>query len=232
MELNQTLWFRTKLATAAVLVSAALLMFAVSAGVAPCRSVFAQSTSCNVGDAETFSGPITLQDEINAGATPGPGSEFNLLQSAGAGTSPEWRSAGLVKAASETVNNSATLQNDDDLVIAVEASAIYQVAGVITFSSGTTPDFKFGWTVPSGTIIDGVVTDLPNGAGTNEIKTFSESGSTLLSATGSDVAASILFTIVTSSTAGSVQLQWAQNTMDASNTVLRAGSGWTITRLN
>lgn len=232
MELDNRLWFRTKLATALVLLSAAALAFAVAAGMAPCRSVFAQSTSCNVGDTETFTGATTFKDEINVGATPGPGSAFSVIQSAGSGASPEWRIAGVIKAASETVNNSATLQDDDDLLFTVDPNAIYQVSGVITYSSGTTPDFKFGWTVPAGTIIDGVVTDSPDGAASNELKTFSESGSTVLNADAGDIATVIMFTVASGGTAGPVQFQWAQNTMTASDTILRAGSGWTVTRLN
>ena len=54
------------------------------------------------------------------------------------------------KTSDETVNNSTTLQNDDQLALAVEANATYWLSMRLIMSSGTTPDFKMLFTFPSG----------------------------------------------------------------------------------
>lgn len=227
MELDAKLWFRTKLATAAVLISAAALAFAVSAGIAPCRSVFAQSTSCNVGDAETFSGPITLQDEVNVGATPGPGNAGQILESQGADASPEWVFFDITaKSADEIVNNSTTLQNDDHLTFTAEANGVYKIDAVILYLTTAAADSKFQFTLPSGTI-DGQVTYTTSVNPTTTF--FTEASSTTVSDNkATDTVLEITAVVKIGVTGGDVHLQWAQNTMDASNTTWYSGSSMEV----
>jgi hypothetical protein len=54
---------------------------------------------------------------------------------------------------------------------------------------------------------------------------FGTNGTTTL------MAAELSFTLVTSSTAGNLQLQWAQNTSNATATTVKAGSVLTALRL-
>jgi hypothetical protein len=175
-------WYRSKLATAAVILSLAILAFAVSSGLAPCSRVFAQSTSCNAGDTETFTGATsftdsvaitgaitvggdaTFSDEINVGAAPGPGSANQVLASAGAAAPPEWTSLGdlltgggptyVYKTADED-HNGYPAQNDDHLFFAVEADSLYALIITLkTMPLGSSSSMYWNATAPTGTEYD------------------------------------------------------------------------------
>jgi hypothetical protein len=126
------------------------------------------------------------------------------------------------KTVDETVNNSATLQNDDELFVAVEASLTYDFEAEIFYNSGTTPDFKFGWTFPAGLTMTYSVYAAGGAVflGYSEIQTSVP----VIDGQGAAVAALLKGTVIVFSTAGTLQLQWAQNTANASNTVVAAGS--------
>lgn len=136
----------------------------------------------------------------------------------------EVRPVAVRKVADETVNNSSVLQNDDELFVPMSANAVYDFFVIIHHNSGGTPDIKFGWTVPSGTTMvwGGYIV---NTAGAfTVVANLSQSSTASIGGTGSDSFQMFQGTIVTSSTAGTLQLQWAQDTANASNTIVRAGS--------
>jgi hypothetical protein len=128
----------------------------------------------------------------------------------------------VVKTANETVNNSATLQDDNHLSFHLPANGQWIFDASIKWSSGATPDLKLDWTLPSGTTGRyGVVGDQAQGtpdaqldmAGTNVFPGGSGNFSTYLAGE-----------ITMGSAAGLVTLQWAQNTANASDTILQKGS--------
>lgn len=136
------------------------------------------------------------------------------------------------KAADETVNNSATLQNDDHLVLPVAANETWQFELwlLLSSSSGSAADWKFGWTVPASTTM---FWGSPSAnAATNQFVTVgvaatpvaltSESGTVT---SGSDAVTNGVILrgwIRVAGTAGNVQFQWAQNTATAvDNKVLK-----------
>jgi hypothetical protein len=133
-----------------------------------------------------------------------------------------------VKSIDETVNNSATLQNDDALVLAVNSTATYEVSGIIRYNSGTTPDIKFAWTAPASATFFWECIGLDTGAsgvtGTVSRQALAIGDTVGIGGTGNDLAASIKGILTVASTAGNLQLQWAQNTANASNTIVRANS--------
>lgn len=146
-----------------------------------------------------------------SGESGGPGSPTNPLI--------------VVKTADEVVYNSTTLQNDDHLFFDVGANEVWFVEWHIRLLSGTTPGWKWAVTAPSGTTCYsynwgqiGALTAAGTIAGT--------ACGTAISVDGTE--ASALFVgfsrIITGSTAGRVQLQWAQNTANASNTIVYANS--------
>lgn len=139
----------------------------------------------------------------------------------------------VVKTADQTVNNSATLANDDVLKFAVAASARYYVrAQLLVTSLGTTSDLKVAWTMPSGA----------SGShwAANATYVASGSSSTAVTAAGTAIAvgsANVTYPVeleanfVISTTAGTVQMQWAQNTQTEEDTKVLAGSHLLVTRL-
>lgn len=124
----------------------------------------------------------------------------------------------LRKTSDETVNNSTTLQNDDDFSFSVGGNEVWYVeihAGVQILAAS---DFKFTFTLPSGATmsVQAMVAD----AGTN-----------IRGADGTTPGSAIIFISATnptmlhiwaqftiSSTAGTAQFQWAQNSAVAEDT--------------
>jgi len=135
------------------------------------------------------------------------------------------------KTSDETVNNSSTLQNDDVLVVSVEANAVYRVECQIICSSSTTADIKTTFTVPAGATLRWG-TYAPHRsvssttASTISANVFSAAG--VADVGGYGTSTNVLYVLRgilrMSSTAGSLQFQWAQSTADATNTTVRAGS--------
>ena len=127
------------------------------------------------------------------------------------------------KASSETVNGSSTLQNDDDLVVAVGTNQIWEMFLWARYTSGTTPDIKFAWTIPASAVMWRVAFRKSTTYGwvdpTNDSTAIVADGD---GATEREYLERVFVT--TAGTAGNVQLQWAQNTSDASDTIVLAGS--------
>lgn len=130
------------------------------------------------------------------------------------------------KTSDETVNNSAVLQNDDQLVAAMVASATYRFHLRLIINSGTTPDFKFTFTLPAGAtgsmeLFEG---SSPTSAATVLQGPFSVTTTVAMSGVGADQIIIAQGVIVVSTTAGNAQLQWAQNTATGSNTSVKTNS--------
>ena len=129
------------------------------------------------------------------------------------------------KAADETVNNSSTLQNDDhfSFAIAVSEAWVVQLHAVVSQASAT-PGLKWTWTVPAG------ATGHMWGAAHVPASTLQTIARTTITTTQNqgmgtgDTGLSIWAVVVNSSTAGTVQFQWAQQTATAANTILYTNS--------
>lgn len=144
------------------------------------------------------------------------------------------------KTADETVNNSATLQDDNVLKLVLGASGIWAFElQLLTSASATNTDWKFGWTVPAGcTMLWGshqegtsYVWDAP-GVGTAPGALGNES--TVLVVGSANVTGGFFVrgVIRMSTTAGTVQLQWAQNTAQASNSIVLTDSILSAWKIN
>jgi len=122
----------------------------------------------------------------------------------------------VYKSADETVNNSTTLQDDDELLFAVAANEVWAFKLIFNFNSGTTPDIKYAFSIPAGATIDGYSLDVGS---VNESSVINSSGG------GANTRVAVLHAnIINSTTAGNMQIQWAQNTQDASDTTVLKGS--------
>ena len=150
----------------------------------------------------------------------------------------------IAKTADETVTSSATLQNDDHLVLPVVANAVYTFALDLYMidTADFVGDFKMSFTCPAGATFDmhgsgAHITDLSAGTSSNgewiaKLATAS-AGANLTFGCGNTSATGVRVygRLVMSSTAGNLQLQWAQNAADASGTTLKAGSYMSMTRV-
>lgn len=132
------------------------------------------------------------------------------------------------KTADETVNNSATFQNDDHMALSVVANAQYELYGEWRYNSGATPDIKFQWTFPTGLTmrwnIYGPV------AGWTSFALTQADGAALDGAT--DIAVQVGGIVLVGSTAGTLRVQWAQNTANASDTKVLTGSYIRLKRIS
>lgn len=119
-----------------------------------------------------------------------------------------------------------TLSDLTGFAISVTAGAVYRFRLFLRYNSATAADLKLGWTFPTGlTMAYGA--DQIAAAGTaytwgnfNQTSnpTFEGAG------TGTTRVAYLAGSITVSSTSGVLQLQYAQNTSDASNTVVKDGT--------
>jgi len=144
----------------------------------------------------------------------------------------------VLKAADETVTNSATVQSDNHLLFTASANAKYLVDIALFVSQDANAvgaDFKFGFSMPASASWSGGdgLPDLTVGttaAGDgNWTALLAASAATracgLDGNSGNITGLSFTVLIVTAGTAGTVTLQWAQNTATAGvGTTVKANS--------
>jgi hypothetical protein len=136
---------------------------------------------------------------------------------------------GVVKTATEDVTSSTTLQNDDELAVAMSANTVYSVTMILEVQAvSTTPDFKFDFAIPTGA--DGAYTFNSTLSGGSSYGTIGASAdwttdqTVNLGTTSTRTIIVLQGTIITSSTAGDLQLRWAQNTSSVDTVFVRSGS--------
>lgn len=139
-----------------------------------------------------------------------------------------WLPRDLVKQANENLSNSAAMQNDDDLKAVLQPGS-YRVTLLAHVGGPAAADVKLAWT---GTFAAGSTRSCfgPGSTTTNAAETVMRA--TAASVTGAvpygtdGVATSAileeLYLVVAATT--TLQLQWAQNTANASQTTMAAGS--------
>lgn len=138
---------------------------------------------------------------------------------------------------SGAVNNNTTLQNEPVLLGAVSTGATYMWEAGVFYDSSATADIKFAFTTPTFSAMRWSINGLATSATTNEgdvkIATVNVSGtSTQVGGigVGTIVFAKMEGYIVTTA-AGNIQLQFAQQTLDATQTTIRNGSYLRIWRM-
>ena len=144
------------------------------------------------------------------------------------------------KAADETVNNSTALQNDDLLFSPLAASSgTYQFELNLLYSATTVADIKFAFTWPAGATAFWSAIGLATGSATlTGDATFSfinVSGTSVAFGgigAGAPVPIRIFGNIAMGGTAGNLQLQWAQQNLEATNTVVHSNSNLQLWRVS
>jgi hypothetical protein len=123
------------------------------------------------------------------------------------------------KTITENLASSTTYQNDDALVVPVLANTTYDCEMWLLYNSGATPDFKARVTVPAGAVT-------PETTLFHNALWFRYTPTTGLgvASPGGDNLYWCKFALVVAGTPGNLQVQWAQNTSDASTTAVQLGS--------
>lgn len=131
--------------------------------------------------------------------------------------------------------STTTLVDDPDLVLTLEANATYVVEMFIKYASVTAEQLKTAWTVPAGANggrsrvgISSTVNDTTTGGPFGNVALGQHAFATTLTygtrnSTANQVAAMEMGNVITT-TAGTLALQWAQNTSGATGTIVAAGS--------
>lgn len=131
------------------------------------------------------------------------------------------------KLADESVTSNTTLQDDDELFLAVAANSIYKLNCWFPFSGVADPagGFKPQFTVPAAATLHWTAYGANQGAPTSyDVVYQTSAGAARLYATNSGTIMSMAprGTLVTGANAGVLRLQWAQAISNATPTVLKA----------
>jgi hypothetical protein len=136
------------------------------------------------------------------------------------------------KTADETQNNvvnpTATLQNDDELSFSIGANETWNFRFSLLANANATPDIKFAVTAPVGATCK-VGTSDPEGA--TSIANLGCGVSTgLVPGNTTEDVYEVVGSVTNGANAGTITLQWAQNTANVANTIVRSGSFVEATR--
>lgn len=131
----------------------------------------------------------------------------------------------IPKTADETVTSSVTLQDDNHLTFAIAANEIWSVRFVMWFSNAADAGhFKIAFNGPAGVTYH-IAAD---GMDTASVRTLTQhrvvANTSSYFATSTGVVATAEGVVVNGGTAGNFTLQWAQNTSNATGTILKRGS--------
>lgn len=137
------------------------------------------------------------------------------------------------------VSNTA-LQADAVLTVAMPTTGRFHFDITLFYDSSTTADFKTTLVFPAGAAcrwgVCGPATTIAAGVGDGVFSTVSASGTTVALGGSGNGAASVLMAtirgqILMGGTAGNLQVQYAQNTSDPTNTFCRADSRMAVWRV-
>lgn len=137
------------------------------------------------------------------------------------------------KTTAQTINNSSTLQNDDQLFAPLAANERVVFFATIRHVGNATADIKFTFTGPSGSsgshVFPNAYIDTGDTLGTPLPQGFTGTSS-VAGASGARVQL-IIGLATTGATAGNLQFQWAQNTATAVDTTVQVDSSLLIWRI-
>lgn len=143
-----------------------------------------------------------------------------------------------IKTSTESVTSSVTVQNDDQLVVALAANSSYHVQASILYDGATAGDIRIAWTGPSGATINGQLTGNPfNNTGFTDCRILpytAFAAEEQFGALGTGTTSVVFFNglVAIGSTAGNLQLQWAQGTSSGTATRVFGASFVTARRIS
>lgn len=141
------------------------------------------------------------------------------------------------KAVTESVTSSTTLQNDDELLLALPANTTWEFETLILYDGdGTNGDLQCCYTFPTGATVSvgglGPANNVTSGVGSGDWAGYAADTTSPTSTffgygtVGAAVVLTFMHTgsIALGSTAGNLQFQWAQRVSSATPTRVFAGS--------
>lgn len=143
------------------------------------------------------------------------------------------------KTSNETINNSATLQNDDVLVFAASANTTYSIKLFVLYDASQASDFQYAFTLPTSAsgykVTTNTTTTTTTCSGSSGSMVYNDititNNNVGAAGVGATCALMIDGTVITAGTAGNVQFRWAQATADATNATVQANSWMSYRRL-
>lgn len=126
------------------------------------------------------------------------------------------------KTADETVNNSDTFQNDDELLLAIGANEVWAFELYLLSSSSAVADYKGKFVGPSGATVYAQFASSNHLPADQTLVGVGRVGGVFQKWHG---------VIINGATAGNLQFQWAQDAAEASDTKVLAGSCLVATQL-
>lgn len=127
----------------------------------------------------------------------------------------------VVLKTTQTVNNSTTLVAVPELQFKVDGNSVYQFRFDLLYTSGATPDIKFDFAGPSG--YNGYGWWIAQLGGATGVYGYGLGGAINFDGNGAELSAIFQGTLRTVNS-GYYSFRFAQNTLNASNTTLNAGS--------
>ncbi len=139
------------------------------------------------------------------------------------------------KSTDQSVTSSTVLVNDSALFLSVLASATYKFILDLDYEGATqgTGDIKTAWSLPAGATMRYNRISLDQ-TGASTVGFMNNEGNTPIMGTngaGALRGACMSGTITTSTTAGTVQFRWAQNTSNGTATIVHATSRMKLRRI-
>lgn len=140
----------------------------------------------------------------------------------------------VIKPSDQDLASSTTLQSDNALLAAVLASVTYTFECFLNYEGGTegSSDIKWNWLVPASAKLRYQASNVSTSGNVGGGPVNTDSTVVVAGTNGAGVLMGVTMrgTLVMSATAGNIQLQWAQNTSDSTDTIVHAGSSLKLTR--
>ena len=131
----------------------------------------------------------------------------------------------VIKTSDEALNSSASLQNDDVLLVALSASTSYIILAQIITSSPTAADFKFDFSTPTSPTAKGRMQFMTDEAAGSQAGGGDLEDDLLVTYSGTDEHSFfIVGSIRNGSNAGNLTFRWAQNASNGGATTVHAES--------
>jgi len=160
-----------------------------------------------------------------------------VLTSNGAGAAPTFQAAAgggktfaaVTKASDESVTCSTVLQNDDVIKFAANACKVYFMLMNYIVNSCACNDLKYAWTVPTGATITSTDSNTIIYR-TNSVGGMELNGTSAIAAGGDGGCQNVgfIYKVIMCTTAGDVQMQFAQSTSGCVASTMKAGTNMVV----